>query len=191
MSCPAAAWLRDHPGAGPRIPRSRTCRSAARHDSFLPGPPPHRRPALAARRPRPLLRSFADPAHGQWRHPAAVDHRRTRCQPSLSACIHPWSRPGHPGRHRDAHPPTPQRPHRRRQHIKTKMIKRQMYGRSGFTLLRYRILLSLRHNSSPPKVPQRRRFDRPCPGRAERRMDRCAAHRPLKPRRLKENSHRR
>ena len=35
---------------------------------------------------------------------------------------------------------------------KTKMIKRQMYGRAGFALLRHRILLGLRHKPSPPKV---------------------------------------
>jgi transposase len=37
---------------------------------------------------------------------------------------------------------------------KTKMIKRQMYGRAGFALLRHRILLGLRHAQSPPKVRQ-------------------------------------
>jgi transposase len=37
---------------------------------------------------------------------------------------------------------------------KTKMIKRQMYGRAGFTLLRHRILLALRHAPSPPEVRQ-------------------------------------
>ena len=37
---------------------------------------------------------------------------------------------------------------------KTKMIKRQMYGRAGFTLLRHRILLGLSHIRSPPKVRQ-------------------------------------
>ena len=37
---------------------------------------------------------------------------------------------------------------------KTKMIKRQMYGRAGFALLRHRILLGLRHKPSPPKVRQ-------------------------------------
>jgi transposase len=40
--------------------------------------------------------------------------------------------------------------------IKTKMIKRQMYGRAGFALLRHRILLGLRHKPSPPKVRQSR-----------------------------------
>jgi transposase len=39
---------------------------------------------------------------------------------------------------------------------KTKMIKRQMYGRAGFALLRHRILLGLRHAQSPPKVRQSR-----------------------------------
>jgi transposase len=39
---------------------------------------------------------------------------------------------------------------------KTKMIKRQMYGRAGFTLLRHRILLALRHPPSPPKMSQSR-----------------------------------
>ena len=39
---------------------------------------------------------------------------------------------------------------------KTKMIKRQMYGRAGFALLRHRILLGLRHKPSPPKVRQSR-----------------------------------
>jgi hypothetical protein len=34
------------------------------------------------------------------------------------------------------------------------MIKRQMYGRAGFTLLRHRILLGLSHIRSPPKVRQ-------------------------------------
>jgi hypothetical protein len=37
---------------------------------------------------------------------------------------------------------------------KTKMIKRQMYGRAGFTLLRHRILLGLRYAPLPPKVRQ-------------------------------------
>ena len=41
-----------------------------------------------------------------------------------------------------------------------KMIKRQMYGRAGFALLRHRILLGLRHKPSPPKVRQSR-FDTP------------------------------
>ena len=36
------------------------------------------------------------------------------------------------------------------------MIKRQMYGRAGFTLLRHRILLGLSHDTSPPKVRQSR-----------------------------------
>jgi hypothetical protein len=36
------------------------------------------------------------------------------------------------------------------------MIKRQMYGRAGFTLLRHRILLGLSHILSPPKVRQSR-----------------------------------
>jgi len=39
---------------------------------------------------------------------------------------------------------------------KTKMIKRQMYGRAGFTLLRHRILLGLCHAPSPPKMRQSR-----------------------------------
>ena len=39
---------------------------------------------------------------------------------------------------------------------KTKMLKRQMFGRAGFELLRHRILLGLRHGSSPPKVRQSR-----------------------------------
>jgi transposase len=39
---------------------------------------------------------------------------------------------------------------------KTKMIKRQMYGRAEFPLLRHRILLGLRHKPSPPKVQQSR-----------------------------------
>jgi hypothetical protein len=45
---------------------------------------------------------------------------------------------------------------------KTKMIKRQMYGRAGFTLLHHRILLALRHVSSPPEMSQSRSCDRPC-----------------------------
>jgi hypothetical protein len=44
---------------------------------------------------------------------------------------------------------------------KTKMIKRQMYGRAGFTLLRHRILLGLSHTRSPPKVRQSRWRDSP------------------------------
>jgi transposase len=39
---------------------------------------------------------------------------------------------------------------------KPKMIKRQMYGRAGFALLRHRILPGLRHMLSPPKVRQSR-----------------------------------
>ncbi len=60
---------------------------------------------------------------------------------------------------------------------KTKMIKRQMYGRAGFTLLRHRILLGLSHIRSPPKVRQSRYLDRPkwaaqrtSPGPAEPRV---------------------
>jgi hypothetical protein len=34
------------------------------------------------------------------------------------------------------------------------MIKRQMYGRVGFALLRHRILLSRDYGPSPPKVRQ-------------------------------------
>jgi transposase len=51
---------------------------------------------------------------------------------------------------------------------KTKMLKRQMFGRAGFELLRHRILLGLGHGSSPPKLRQSRKFDklsrsgRPC-----------------------------
>jgi transposase len=37
---------------------------------------------------------------------------------------------------------------------KTKMLKRQMYGRAGFDLLRHRILLGLGHARSPPEVRQ-------------------------------------
>jgi transposase len=37
---------------------------------------------------------------------------------------------------------------------KTKMLKRQMFGRAGFELLRHRILLGLSHRSPPPKVRQ-------------------------------------
>ena len=37
---------------------------------------------------------------------------------------------------------------------KTKMIKRQMYGRAGFTLLRHRILLGWGYAPSPPKARQ-------------------------------------
>jgi hypothetical protein len=50
---------------------------------------------------------------------------------------------------------------------KTKMIKRQMYGRAGFTLLRHRILLGLSHIRLPPKVRQSRCFYSPwvCRGR--------------------------
>jgi transposase len=39
---------------------------------------------------------------------------------------------------------------------KTKMLKRQMFGRAGFELLRHRILLGLRHGTSPPEVRQSR-----------------------------------
>jgi hypothetical protein len=44
------------------------------------------------------------------------------------------------------------------------MIKRQMYGRVGFTLLRHRILLGLSHIRSPPKVRQSRCSYSPFPG---------------------------
>ena len=57
---------------------------------------------------------------------------------------------------------------------KTKMIKRQMYGRAGFTLLRHRILLGCHHAPSPPKVRQSRRLDRP-PGAAGRSRSRSRA----------------
>lgn len=41
---------------------------------------------------------------------------------------------------------------------KTKMIKRQMYGRAGFTLLRHRILLTWHYEPLLPKVRQSRCF---------------------------------
>ena len=37
---------------------------------------------------------------------------------------------------------------------KTKKIKRDMFGRAGFELLRHRILLGLRHLLSPPELRQ-------------------------------------
>ena len=37
---------------------------------------------------------------------------------------------------------------------KTKKIKRDMFGRAGFGLLRHRILLGLRHGTSPPELRQ-------------------------------------
>jgi transposase len=37
---------------------------------------------------------------------------------------------------------------------KTNMLKKQMYGRAGFELLRHRILPGLSHARSPPKVRQ-------------------------------------
>jgi transposase len=39
---------------------------------------------------------------------------------------------------------------------KTKKIKRDMFGRAGFELLRHRILLGLRHPPLPPEVRQSR-----------------------------------
>ena len=39
---------------------------------------------------------------------------------------------------------------------KTKKIKRDMFGRVGFELLRHRILLGLRHGPSPPEMRQSR-----------------------------------
>jgi transposase len=39
---------------------------------------------------------------------------------------------------------------------KTKMLKRQMFGRAGFELLRHRILLGLDHGTLPPEVRQSR-----------------------------------
>jgi transposase len=39
---------------------------------------------------------------------------------------------------------------------KTKKIKRDMFGRAGFELLRHRILLGLAHGTSPPEVRQSR-----------------------------------
>lgn len=39
---------------------------------------------------------------------------------------------------------------------KTKMLKRQMFGRAGFELLRHRILLGLSHGTSPPELRQSR-----------------------------------
>ena len=47
---------------------------------------------------------------------------------------------------------------------RTKMIKRQMYGRAGFDLLRHRILLSWHHAPSPPELRQSRWLDRPPKG---------------------------
>jgi transposase len=43
---------------------------------------------------------------------------------------------------------------------KTKMLKRQMFGRAGFELLRHRILLGLSHGPSPLKMRQSQRFDK-------------------------------
>ena len=50
---------------------------------------------------------------------------------------------------------------------KTKPIKRQMYGRAGFNLLRHRILIALRHVLSPPKVRQSRFFGETDPATVE------------------------
>lgn len=43
---------------------------------------------------------------------------------------------------------------------KTKAIKRQMYGRAGFDLLRHRILLGLGYEPSPPKPRQSLQLDK-------------------------------
>ncbi len=50
---------------------------------------------------------------------------------------------------------------------KTKMIKRQMYGRARFTLLRHRVLLRLSHARSPPKMRQSQWCWWPAPYRRE------------------------
>ncbi len=47
---------------------------------------------------------------------------------------------------------------------RSKLIKRQMYGRAGFALLRHRILLGQLHPPSPPNLGQSRTFDRPRAG---------------------------
>jgi hypothetical protein len=49
---------------------------------------------------------------------------------------------------------------------KTKKIKRDMFGRAGFELLRHRILLGLGHGSLPPELRQSLSRDSPA-GRAE------------------------
>ena len=90
-----------------------------------------------------LITSFAallapDPGNDARLRQWITDARAA--EPAPRALIHPRPRPGHPGRHGRAHPPAPQRAHRGSQH-QDKMIKRQMYGRAGFTLLRHRILL--------------------------------------------------
>ncbi len=70
-----------------------------------------------------------------------MDRRRARCGPASRALIHPrldldiqavtaaLTMPHHNGRTEGVN-------------TRTKMIKRQMYGRAGFELLRHRILLN-------------------------------------------------
>jgi Transposase len=54
---------------------------------------------------------------------------------------------------------------------KTKMLKRQMFGRAGFELLRHRILLGLDHGTSPPKPRQSRIYLTHSPVMAGRKAD--------------------
>ena len=115
--------------------------------------PPDRRPAgdTLARpgrlsrddrpgQPHPRLRGLPHPGTGQRHAPAGVDHVCPRRRPASRPRLQPRTGPGHPGRDSGTHPALPQRPDRG-SHTKTKMIKRQMYGRAGFALLRHRILL--------------------------------------------------
>jgi hypothetical protein len=88
-----------------------------------------------------LVRDFAallcrtrQPDQGQRMGP-----RGTSSRPAGRSRLHPRPGPGHPGRDHGRHPF-----HNGRTegvNTKTKMIKRQMYGRASFSLQRHRILL--------------------------------------------------
>lgn len=66
---------------------------------------------------------------------------RQSLRPAIRPQLHPRPGPRSAGRRRGRYPALPQRPDRGAS-TRTKLIKRQMYGRAGFTLLRHRILLA-------------------------------------------------
>lgn len=100
--------------------------------------------AVRARRPRLLRRDIAAIVYRWARHRASV-------RPPEHPRLHPRSGPGRAGRVTSLTPPF----HNGRtggMKTGTEIIKRQMYGRTGFTLLRHRLLLSQHHAPSSPKV---------------------------------------
>ena len=89
-----------------------------------------------------LIRGLTDLLHpqGKRRTSQPVDCRGPRSRSATAARIHPWPGP-RPGCVRAALTLPYNNGGTEGVNTKTKLLKRQMYGRAGFSLLRHRILL--------------------------------------------------